>query len=45
MGLTLEQIEDMKQGEFEDLMTCQQITEGTLIPAPRKMTMEEILAR
>ena len=44
MGLTLEQTEDMRFGEFSDLLSCRQISEGTALPAPRKMTMEEILA-
>ena len=44
MGLTLEQTEDMRFGEFSDLLSCRQIADGTALPAPRKLTMEEILA-
>ena len=44
MGLEIGEIEDMRQGSFDDLMTCKGIADGTMIPAPRKMSMEEILA-
>lgn len=44
MGLTVDEVEDMRQGEFDDLVSCRGIADGTLIPAPRKMSMEEILA-
>ena len=44
MGLTIEQTEDMRFGEFSDLLSCQAISSGTMVPIKRKLTMEEILA-
>lgn len=44
MGLTIDEVDDMRQGVFDDLVTCRGISDGTLIPVPRKMSMEEILA-
>ena len=43
MGLTIEQVEDMRFGEFSDLLSCQRIASGVDVPAARKKTMEEIL--
>ena len=44
LGLTIEQVEDMRFGEFSDLLSCQRIASGVDIPVKRKLTMEEILA-